>query len=432
MWVYSFNTQNIMKKIFILLFAISVLSACQGKLDIYPHSAVAPGSITEKDLPALEIGMYNKVQNAPPTESWILNDLIGGTLQGSTSTPFDLINNTLTPLSGAVSGSWNGYYNALYQVNNVLGITNGLPEGAIRNRVKGEAHYFRALLYYFLVTRWGDVPLLRTNTLDKIARTPAAEVWSLIEEDLDQSILLLGASTNYYYVSKDAATALKARVKLTLKKNAEAASLAESLITGGKYSLDAFEKIFRKIQNNEVIFAFVNNTEESTNAISNLFYTYAHTNKGGYFYRPPQSVMDMFESTDKRKAISVDNVAGNNVINKYPGGQGGRDPVIISRLGEMYLISAEAQGRVNGLVRLNELRAFRGLTPASPASDDDYINAILSERRKELLAENFMYVDLIRTGKARSVLGILPHQVLLPIPNSELRVNPALIQNPEY
>jgi hypothetical protein len=422
-----------MKKILpYLLITMSVFASCADQLDIYPHSAVAPESITEKDLPALENGMYNRVQNGPTTEAWIINDLIGGTLQSSTSTPFDLINNTLSPLSGIVGGAWNGYYGALYQVNNVLKITTDLPQSTIRNRVKGEAHYFRALMYYQLVTHWGAVPLLRENTLDPVPRSSVSEVWGLIEADLDNAIALLSTSTNYYYVSQDAATALKARVKLTQNKMTEAAALSESLINGGKYSLDAFEKIFRKIQNTEVIFAFVNNTEESNNAISNLFYTYAHVNKGGYFYRPPQNVMDMYVTDDKRKAISIDVVAGNNVINKYPSGQGGRDPVIISRLGEMYLISAEAQGRSVGIARLNQLRVFRGLPAIFPANDNDFIDAILAERRKELLAENFMYTDLIRTGKAKSSLGILDHQLLLPIPNTELRVNPNLTQNPGY
>jgi starch-binding outer membrane protein, SusD/RagB family len=421
-----------MKRTFILLTLISVLSSCADQLDIYPHSAVAPESVTEKDLPALEMGMYARVQNAPPTESWILNDLIGGTLTMSTSSPRDLINNTLNPLSGIVSGAWNGYYGAIYQVNNVLRITDGLGQSMNRNRIKGEAHYFRALMYYYLVTRWGDVPILRQNTLDLVSRNPVADVWAFIEEDLEQALALLITSTNYYYVSGDAVVALKARVMLTHGKKAEAAALAESLITTGKYSLDAYEKIFRKIQNTEIIFAFVNNTEESTNGISNLFYTYAHTNKGSYLYRPPQEVMEMYDAIDKRKAMSIDNVAGNNVINKYPGGQGGRDPVIISRLGEMYLISAEAQGRLAGLARLNELRAFRGLGAVNPGSDDDFITAILSERRKELLAEGFMYVDLIRSGRAKTELGLLDHQLLLPIPNSEMQVNPNLEPNPGY
>lgn len=421
-----------MKKILFILTAVLSLASCQDQLDLYPHGAVAPESVTEKDLPALEMGMYNRVQNAPPTESWILNDILGGTLTTSTINPQDLINNTLSPLSSLVSGAWNGYYGAIYQANNVLRITEAMPQTAVRNRIKGEAHYFRALMYYYLVTRWGGIPILRKNTLELVSRDPVADVWAFIEEDLETALSLLGSSTGYYYVSYDAVVALKARVMLTQGKTEQAATLAESLITGGKYKLDAFELIFRKVQNTEIIFAFVNNTEESSISLSNLFYTYAHTNKGSYVYRPTQPVMEMFAAGDKRRAMSVDNVAGNNVINKYPSGQGGRDPFIISRLGEMYLISAEAQGRVNGMARLNELRAFRGLGPVTVATDDEFTDAILQERRMELLAEGFMYVDLVRTNKAIATLGLLKHQVVLPIPGSELQVNPNLQKNDGY
>jgi hypothetical protein len=428
----NYNNTTVMKKIFVLFILVSILFSCQDQLDIFPHSAVAPGSVTGKDLPALEVGMYNRVQNGPPTESWILNDLIGGTLTTSSSNPIDLINNTLSPLSGIVSGSWNGYFSALYQVNNLISITDGLSSSADRDRVSGVAHYFRAYIYYCLVTHWGDVPILKANTLELLASSSSNEVWAFIEEDLEIALSLLGTSSSYYYVSRDAAVALKARVMLSQKKYNDAATLAESLITSGKYHLDPFEKIFRKIQNAEVIFAFENNTEESNNGISNLFYSYAHSNKGSYLYRPSVFVLNMYEATDSRKAISIDNVGGNNVINKYPSGQGGKDPVIISRLAEMYLISAEAKGRALGLSRLNELRTYRGLTSISPTTDDAFIDAVLLERKKELLAEGFMYYDLVRTGKAISELGITTTQQRLPIPGTELRLNPNLKQNSGY
>ena len=372
-----------MKKICVIFLTISIfmLGACQNMLDIYPHSAVAPASITEEDLPALEMGMYLSVQNNPTTESWILNDILGGTLTTSSSNFKDLINNTLNPLNSIVSNSFNGYFKALYQVNNVMSIVDNLSESTNRNRIKGTAHYFRALIYYNLVTKWGDMPILRYNTLEKPVRQPAEQVWDFIQEDLDAAILYLGNSTNYYYVSNDAAIALKARVSLCLGKNEEAAQLAESLIASGKYSLDSFEKIFRRQQNNEIIFAFVNHTEESTNSFGNLFYSYAHANKGSYVYRPTPETMEMYDDTDNRKAISIDNSTGNDVINKYSGGQGERDPFNISRLAEMYLISAEAQGYIAGLYRLNELRQARGLQPVYPDNNDDFIDAILLERK---------------------------------------------------
>lgn len=423
-----------MKKIFMvfLITSLFIFCSCQNMLDIYPHSAVAPASITEKDLPALEMGMYLSVQNNPPTESWIINDILGGVLTTSASNYQDLINNTLNPLNSIVTSSFNGYFKALYQVNNVMAIVDNLGESVNRNRIKGTAHYFRALLYYNLVTKWGDMPILRRNTLEKPVRQPVDQVWSFIEEDLNEAILLLGTSKDYYYVSLDAANALKARVLLSLDRKDEAIRLAESLIKSGKYSLDSFDKIFRKKQNNEIIFAFVNQTEESNNSFGNLFYSYAHTNKGSYVYRPTPEVMKLYEDADNRKAMSIDSSTGNDVINKYSGGQGVRDPFNISRLAEMYLISAEAQGRIAGIERLNDLRKARGLQAIYPATDEDYMNAILLERKKEFLAEGFMYYDLVRTHKAIEILGLLPHQQLLPIPNTELILNSNFTPNPGY
>ncbi|HZH72783.1 MAG TPA: RagB/SusD family nutrient uptake outer membrane protein, partial [Mariniphaga sp.] len=412
--------------------SILLFASCSEYLNINPYSAVAPESITQNDLPALERGMYYSVQNDPGRTSWVLFDLLGANLTGSSGNPSDVINSILNPLHSDVGNNWNGLYRALYQVNNVISIADDVPEGNVRNRVKGTAHYFRGFIYYSLVTRWGDVPLLRTNTLELVTRDPASEVWTFIEEELEQAMDLLGTSESYYYVSKDAAVALLARAKLAQNKLPEAAALAEQLITSGRYRLDSFEKIFRKQFNSEIIFAFENLTEESSNNLSSQFYTYAHPNKGGYFWRPAPETLEMFEEGDKRKDISITDVAGSYVINKYPSGQTGTDPINVSRIAEMYLISAEAKGRVNGLARLNELRNFRGLPSINPASDEAFITAILDERRKELLAEGFRYYDLIRTGRAKEELGLFDHQLVLPIPGRELLQNPNLEPNPGY
>ena len=61
-----------------------------------------------------------------------------------------------------------------------------------------------------------------------------------------------------------------------------------------------------------------------------------------------------------------------------------------------------------------------------------FVFTILLERKKEFLAEGFMYYDLVRTGKAIEVLGLLPHQQLLPIPNTELILNSNFTPNPGY
>lgn len=409
-----------------------ILSSCADELNLYPHASISPEGITEKDLPALRNGMYNSMQNQPRTRSFILFDILGGTLTNANSNPIDLINGMLSPLNGTIYEGWSGYYSALYDVNNVIGITENIPSSRIRDLVKGEAHYFRAYIYFCLTTRWGAVPIIKKNTMELVKRDPVDQVWSFIESELDEAITLLNTSTSYYYVSNDAAVALKARVMLSQGKKDKAAELAERLITSGRYKLDSFDKIFRKKQNSEIIFAFENLTMESSINISDLFYNYSHPNKGQRAYLPSIEATNMFESGDKRKDISLDNVGGLDCINKYPSGQTGTDPVIISRIAELYLISAEAQGRNNGLNRLNELRLFRGVSAVYPTTDNEYLEAILKERKLELIAENFIYHDLVRTGKAKEHLGIQDYQLLLPIPGKELQLNKNLTPNPGY
>ena len=383
-----------MKYITVLLFcALGFASSCSNMLDQYSHSAIPPEAVTEKDLPALRLGMYNRVQNEPQTRSFIMCDILGGDITQSNYNPIDVINSTLSPLNSAIVNGWNGYYSALYQVNNLLAVTAQFPDSEISVRARGEAHYFRAYIYFCLVSRWGGVPLLRENTLDKLPRSPAADVWALIEEDLDTAASLLDTSESYYYVSRNAALALKARVMLSQGKNL---------------------------------------SEESGLNISDLFYTYGHPNKGQGVYRLPASTVELFGANDTRKEMSVINIAGTDCLNKYPSGQTGKDPVIVSRIAELYLISAEAQGRAKGVGRLNELRRERGLDDIYPASDAAYVDAVLDERRRELLGENFIYHDMVRTGRAVERLGIQKFQLLLPIPGKELQLNPLLEPNPGY
>ena len=96
---------------------------------------------------------------------------------------------------------------------------------------------------------------------------------------------------------------------------------------------------------------------------------------------------------------------------------------MISRLAEMYLISAEAQGLNGGLDRLNELREKRGLDRVSPGKDADFLDAVLQERRLEFLAEGFRWYDLVRTGKAR-------HEGL-PVPDAASEPGVALQSEPQ-
>lgn len=426
----------------IILMALIAVTACSDQLDLYPRSAVSADSdLAEDDVESFLIGVYSSVQNDPGRESYIFPDLLGGDLNTSSSNNGAgtnvFISNLLRPEHGYIGATWRGYYSALYQVNTLISALERMADTDRKRQIEGVAHFFRGYIYYNLVTKFGGVPLLRENTLEKLPRSSAEDVWAFIEEELAIAIAQAPGfssdlGSDFYFVSSEAAQALMARVKLALGKNTEAATLAEELINSPAFRLDSFEKIFRGAANSEVIFAFRNQTSESGINMSTLFYTYAHPQSGSYVYKPNPGAMTMFEPGDLRADISVDTYTGGlDVVNKYPSGQTGTDPLIITRLAEMYLISAEAQG-LAGITRLNELRDARGLGPVSASTDEQYLNLILEERRKELFAEGFRWVDLVRTGKAIEVIGIQEREVVMPLPETELLLNGNLKQNDDY
>lgn len=420
-----------------LLSGMILFSSCSKLLDVKSHSAVATNTLSAADIESFLTGIYNRVQNAPGSESYIAFDLVGGNLINAGATTDGgmntFISNILRPEQGLMSTAWNGYYAALYQVNNLLASTAQLPESGRKNEIIGIAHFFRGYIYYNLVTRWGGVPILEQNTQAKVARNEVTEVWTFIEKELQAAIDHTPTYTSggYYFVSSIGAKALMARVKLAQGKKTEAGALAEEVIASNLFKLDDFEKIFRSQANTEVIFSFKNLTIESSIRVSTLFYTYAHPVKGSYVYRPTKEVMNLFDENDKRRAISIDTYEGSNVINKYPSGQSGTDPIVVIRLAEMYLISAEANG-LSGLARLNELRAVRGLAAIQPSEEGDYLNAVLLERRREFLGEGFRWFDLVRLNRTGTDLGLAAREVKFPLPMNELALNNLLEQNDLY
>jgi len=420
------------------MLTITLLGASCTKLDFYPHSAVAPESFTEKDLDAVRNGMYNAVQNKPGRESYIMFDLVSGNLiPASGGTVVANIRNVLRTENSLVSASWDGYYKAMYQVNNVIDIVTALPESPKKEQVLGEAYFFRAYLHYNLVTRWGDVPLMLHNTDEPVARTSQAEVWAAVEKDMTQAIQKCGGlgsdlKGNYTYLSKEAAKAFMARVLIGQNKKEAAATYAEEVVTTGLFSLDDFQNIFRVHKSKEEIFTFSNVTEESAITLSRLFYTYGHSVGGSYVYKPTDEVMELFESTDNRKELSVATVTSLNVINKYPSGQTGTDPFPVIRLAEMYLILAEAKGLTKGLEYLNTLRKARGVAVLSPTNEIEYQDLVALERRREFVGEGYRYFDLVRTGKLVEELDVEAKYIKFPIPDYEREVNKLLTQNDGY
>ena len=416
-----------------LLTVLLVFATSCNEMDQYPHNAVSSDNLTEEDAQLLLTGLYFYIQNNPTVNGYLTQDIVGGDLVRGGATglkdPVLLVKDLVTPESGFVSGPWDGFYTALYQVNSLIVAVDKLAASQSRNEILGVASFFRGLIYYHLVTRYGEVPILEAPFSGDIAASTETEGWSFVEKNFQVAIDYAPTFSDKYYVSKQAAKALMARTKLAQGKMTEAAKLAEEVIGDANFSLADFDQIFRGKANREEIFSFVNLLNESSVNLSASLYSRASANGGSYTYAPTTKVMNMFEPDDKRTAISIDMQETNEVINKYPGGEVTTDPIIITRLGEMYLISAEAQGLSKGLTRLNELRNFRGLPSVHPATEEDFIDAILNERHTELLAEGFRWFDLVRLNRLESDLGFERKYNKLPIPAKERSLNKLLNQN---
>jgi hypothetical protein len=115
------------------------------------------------------------------------------------------------------------------------------------------------------------------------------------------------------------------------------------------------------------------------------------------------------------------------------------------RLGEQYLIRAEARAHSNDIngatADINMIRARAGLSAISPADQASLLIAIEKERRVELFTESgHRWFDLKRTNRADAILAPIKGNdwqstdQLFPIPASEFLLDPGLRghQNPGY
>jgi hypothetical protein len=114
------------------------------------------------------------------------------------------------------------------------------------------------------------------------------------------------------------------------------------------------------------------------------------------------------------------------------------------RLGEMYLIRAEAENELGqtaaAIADINLIRS-RVFSPPKPLAagltQQQVRDALLKERLYELTAEGKRRQDLIRfnaftSGTWYAKTTNTPFRVLFPIPQTQIETNPLLVQNPGY
>jgi hypothetical protein len=275
-----------MKKLMIILVLGSVFaSGCNPDLlDTEPHNKYVQSNFWKSEAAA----------NAYLTGAYAV--LRYGGLYGGTATP--LWEETATPnaynygnsdgwnaiaegnqsatTNGIISARWGDCYGGIGRCNTFLANVDKVKmDDALKTRMKGEAHFLRALYYFNLENYWGDVPLILAPpdpaTQDSLPRTPRTQVVQQILLDLDSAATVLPlsyGSADLGRATKGAALALKARVLLyeaspllntdhDKEKWGKAAAAANAVIEMKQYKLyPGYRDLFlpENENNKEVIF----------------------------------------------------------------------------------------------------------------------------------------------------------------------------------
>lgn len=349
---------------------------------------------------------------------------------------------------------WNASYQQIYGANAVLeGLQNSPIAEADRNQLRGEALFIRAILHFYLIGTFGDVPLVTTTNYEtnrRAIRTSTLKIYEQIVSDLKEASTL--TQQKYYTpgrVRPNRATinALLAKIYLYRGQWNEAADAASAVLNEADYSLNVpIADVFLK-GSPSTIWQF-NPKIEGTN--TDFAITFIFTSG------PPPTValtngfVNAFEPGDRRRTAWVGSVTNGGSTWYYPAKYDQNNATatslelpIVFRIQEQYLIRAEARARLEQVLGakadLDAIRIAAGLDATTAITQQEILDAILRERRVELFTEyGNRFYDLKRNGALDAVLtaikpGWNTTDALWPIPDNELRANINLKpQNPGY
>lgn len=265
--------------------------------------------------------------------------------------------------------------------------------------------------------------------------------------------------------NKSVATALLARAYLYLGdyngKNianyADAETQATTVINDSRYSLSPVTGVFLK-NSAEAIWQLQTALpagSDTPDGILFILISAPQTGQNNYTTISSQ-LMGSFEPNDQRQNNWIGNytATGPSPVTYYFPYKyrnytlKSQEYTMVLRLGEQYLIRAEAEAQENKLAAaatdLNIIRARAGLPPTSATTQSALLAAIQHERQVELFTEwGHRWFDLQRTGNANNVMSIVcpqkggswssdGHQQLFPIPQADIATDHNLTQNAGY
>jgi tetratricopeptide (TPR) repeat protein len=480
-----------MKKILILSMSLLILTGCSKDfLDTQPESTINDEQLatSAEANKAIIAGIYSALRSyglsvAGSHEDYghksILSatDLMGNDELMTKSSWYGSFYNYLarTQTSSRSKLAWSIYYPQIKTANTVIAAIPAKTDDAKLNALRGQALALRGYFYFMLARMYGPtyvgneaklcVPLYTEVVYVGKARSTVAEVYTVIEKDLKESVELLEGFTraNKDGLDQSVAQAFLADVYLEMGKYPQAADLAHkarqnyTLLTKADWNTGFYDIT----TGNETMWGATITTAQST-FVASFFSHFDNTNDSGYagglgiYKNIDKSFYNSISDTDYRKAAFVA-PAGNPTYPALPAYANTkfRDPTVDSgdyiylRSASLYYIEAEALARSG-----NEGSAKQVLFDITSTRDAAYvlstktgaalINEIIFQKRIELWGEGYAWFDMKRLGVAltRDYPGTnhpafgkfnIPagdNKFIFQVPQAEIDANKLIVQSP--
>lgn len=370
---------------------------------------------------------------------------------------------------------WDHFYNYIFVCNAAIegiGNSNTLTP-SIKKQLLGETKFMRAFINFYLINLFGDVPLVMSTDWEvnaNLSRTSRMKVYEQVIADLKDARELLSADYldgTVSQITEDrlrpttwAAIALAARVYLYVGDYSKAEAQATEIINQASlYRLTDLNSSFL-MNTTEAIWQLQpaydgHNTEDAWVFVIPASGPTDGTGSSDHPVYLGSSLLNRFELGDNRRVNWVDSVIVNGSIYHYPFKYKSAsldepltEYLMVLRLGEQYLIRAEAraqQNNINGAQEdLNAIRGRAGLGNSVANDKASLLVAILHERQVELFTEwGHRWFDLKRTGTIDAVMtAVTPQkangapwrsfQQWYPLPFADIQRGPNLVQNSGY
>ena len=437
-----------------------------------------------------ESDYYNALVGAyDPLQSTFINVLMGeiasnNTLAGgesATDVPgYQQIDDmTHTPINDQLQNLWSWMYGGVNRAAYIIEFQDKVDFSGKAIYI-AEARFLRAYYNFELVKWFGDIPIKPEGRFvlgdeKTIARSPKAEVYQLIEEDLKFAIANLSyTAVQIGRATKGSAQALLGKVYLFQNKFDEASVVLENVIQNGPYVLENdYNKIFEFSGENgtgsvfEVQYTDVEGAGFTCLQCSEGNVAVGYQGVRGYqgtlftsgfsFNVPTQEMVDQFEVGDNRKDVAILDIDAwatstgasyttgfehtgffnRKYIPRKRSANAAGDLNLTNpnnyraiRYADVLLMAAEAfnrmttpnDGKARTYLNMVRVRAFGNSSNNIASSGQALTDAIYHERRVELVGEGHHFFDLVRTGRGSNIPGFTSGKnEVFPIPLEEIQ-----------